>query len=418
MSIKKGCNYEANVSELEIALQLLFFLGKSLPSIIDGVDEFVFYKLLAAKAACLNKVIIATNKTARLSLVGCKIPQVKNLLFSNKSSLSLIAGKSLYLQNLMRILSSEILTQLELPPCNLMQIDGNQFYIMAREEDSKKVELIAKKLIKNNKFGIPILIDAILLEEAKLNNKKVLEEWKRLGKRLFKKAKNLSETTDDWNSNINAIRCLEDFSTFSLNGMISISKNTIETSMEFWQLLFDEYGWNMEISAATDSVYYETTKKIIVNQPKFNINNGDLLGVIYLDIDNLGNVIKHGLRKSTNIFKQVSLTSSLSYFCQDVTADLHKMESPYVRRILFGGDEFAFIGRINNINKLVRTIKKSFDFYVRYNPNLTITGALTTSKHLYAFEALVELRKCVSYMKYSGQRGIIKEMGGKIKNNT
>lgn len=411
INIKKGYDHEATISKLETALQLLFFLGKDQPSIVEGVDVYIFYKILAAKAASLNKETLTTNKVVRLSLVGCKIPQVKNLLFSEKkSSLSLIAGKSLYLQNLMQILSNEILLRLKLPLCNLIQIDGNQFYILAREEDKKKINNIAKKLIKSNKFGVPALIDSIHIKESKLNNNEVLSQWNRLGKRLYKKSKNLSKITEDWKTNIDNIGCFEDLSTLSLNKTISISKNTTETGVAPWQSLFDEYGWNMKVSATADSFPCGNSNQIMVNQPNYHLNDENFLGLMYLDIDNLGNVIKHGLRKSTNVFRQVALTSSLSYFCQDVITELHKKENPYVRRILFGGDEFAFIGRISNIYALIKTIKKSFDFYMCFNPNLTITGAITTSIHSNAYESLVELREYVSYMKYSGQRGGIENV--------
>ncbi len=98
------------------------------------------------------------------------------------------------------------------------------------------------------------------------------------------------------------------------------------------------------------------------------------LGILRLDVDNLGAIFGHGLGEEVAFSKIATLSRELhNFFCGYV----NKLAKEYQIYIAYsGGDDAFFIGSWINIIHFASVFRKEFEKFVCYNPNITFSAGI------------------------------------------
>ncbi len=145
---------------------------------------------------------------------------------------------------------------------------------------------------------------------------------------------------------------------------------------------FDFYGGNdfpsFDYDTEIDNVIYRK------DEPKtFDLlaGEGDFkrLGVLRMDVDNLGQIFINGIDKERRTFSRYStLSRNLDFFFKGYINTIWK-KKPYNENsyILYsGGDDLFIIGRWDILIQLAEEIRKDFKEFTVNNKNLTISGGI------------------------------------------
>lgn len=106
----------------------------------------------------------------------------------------------------------------------------------------------------------------------------------------------------------------------------------------------------------------------------------DRLGVLRMDVDNLGSIIQNGLDKSKACFSRLSATSRhLDYFFKGYLNTIWRSKPNYQEfsYILYsGGDDLFIVGRWDVVLDFALAIQKEFKAWTCKNPELSISGGM------------------------------------------
>ncbi len=110
------------------------------------------------------------------------------------------------------------------------------------------------------------------------------------------------------------------------------------------------------------------------------------IGILRMDVDNLGAIFQKGLPKSKRTLSRISqLSGAISMFfkghLKEILNDPDFEKDIYV--IYAGGDDLFAVGKWNKIPLFAKRIKEDFERYVCYNPNVTISGGIYLMKDKY-----------------------------------
>ena len=107
-----------------------------------------------------------------------------------------------------------------------------------------------------------------------------------------------------------------------------------------------------------------------------------LLGVLRMDVDNLGFIFKQGLKnKAYSISRLASLSRQMDMFFTrdvDILAKEHKIYITYS-----GGDDLFAVGSWVNIIKFAQKVRKKFAEYTTNNSNVTLSAGIAITKSNY-----------------------------------
>lgn len=103
------------------------------------------------------------------------------------------------------------------------------------------------------------------------------------------------------------------------------------------------------------------------------------LGVLRMDVDNLGSIFKDGLGKDKKTFSRYStLSRSLDYFFRGYLNEIWREEafckSTYI--LYSGGDDLFIVGHWNALVGFAQRIRDEFANYTCQNPKLSLSGGL------------------------------------------
>jgi len=115
---------------------------------------------------------------------------------------------------------------------------------------------------------------------------------------------------------------------------------------------------------------------------KINSDNYPLLGVLRMDVDNLGYIFKKGLGgRSYSISRLASLSRQMDmFFTHDVDL-LAKANNIYIT--YSGGDDLFAVGSWVNIIEFSQKVRKEFSEYTTNNNNITLSGGIAITKGSY-----------------------------------
>lgn len=110
-----------------------------------------------------------------------------------------------------------------------------------------------------------------------------------------------------------------------------------------------------------------------------NTENYPLLGVVRLDVDELGVVFASGLGKQQrSLSRAVTLSRELETFFSGYVNTLAKAHRMYIT--YSGGDDLFAVGSWINALEFSRALRRAFDRFSGSNPNLTFSGGLLFCK--------------------------------------
>ncbi len=115
---------------------------------------------------------------------------------------------------------------------------------------------------------------------------------------------------------------------------------------------------------------------------KINSENYPLLGILRMDVDNLGFIFKKGLSGETySISRLASLSRQVDMF---FTHDVDIIARDYKIYITYsGGDDLFAVGSWTNIIDFALAVRKEFGEYTTNNVNVTLSGGVAITKSNY-----------------------------------
>lgn len=145
------------------------------------------------------------------------------------------------------------------------------------------------------------------------------------------------------------------------------------------------YGGNKFPEDPLNPEYPRDTEQLVAQQWSGKKHTADLgfqrVGLLRMDIDNLGEIIRSGFADERKTFARFScLSRSLDYFFKGY---LNKILKPYVEKshtayiIYSGGDDLFLLGRWDHAIKIAGKIRKKFKQYCGHNPYLTLSGGIS-----------------------------------------
>lgn len=141
---------------------------------------------------------------------------------------------------------------------------------------------------------------------------------------------------------------------------------------------FDFYGGN-------DYPTSENGDPLTFDQlANFNQRGSKKLGILRMDVDNLGAIFISGLGKERKTFSRYStLSRNLDYFFKGYLNSIWKNRFSTSTNIIYsGGDDLFIVGYWSDVIQFAEQIHQDFSRWVCFNPKLTISGgvALTGGK--------------------------------------
>ncbi len=111
----------------------------------------------------------------------------------------------------------------------------------------------------------------------------------------------------------------------------------------------------------------------------------DRIGILRMDVDNLGSIFIKGLpKKMSTLSRKSQLSSAISLFFKGRIKEIVSQSfSDNVYVIYAGGDDLFAIGEWNAMPEFARNVREDFKEYACKNPNLTISGGIFLMKDKY-----------------------------------
>ncbi len=107
------------------------------------------------------------------------------------------------------------------------------------------------------------------------------------------------------------------------------------------------------------------------------------LGVLRMDVDNLGYIFQTGLGKQFSFVQYSNLSRHLDFFFKGYLNQIWKQEgfSPYAQIIYSGGDDLFIVGRWDKMIEFAKKIKTAFGDYVCQNNQISLSGGISIVGH-------------------------------------
>lgn len=153
---------------------------------------------------------------------------------------------------------------------------------------------------------------------------------------------------------------------------------------------FTWYGGNKyPVNEQDDPTTFEELAGITLDAPNYKEDakrkSGPALvrlGVLRMDVDNLGLIFRNGLSKDKRSFSRYStLSRSLDYFFKGYLNTIWKSNkefSTYTQIIYSGGDDLFIVGKWDVLIKMASDIQENFKDWVCGNPDITLSGGMAS----------------------------------------
>ncbi len=126
------------------------------------------------------------------------------------------------------------------------------------------------------------------------------------------------------------------------------------------------------------------------------------IGVLKMDVDNLGKIFKDGLNKNKSISRVATLSSEISLFFEGFINELLKQEEykNSVYLIYAGGDDTFAVGAWNKIINFAKDVYLKFREFTSYNPDITLSaGIIIVNPHYPISRAAYEAEEALEKAK-------------------
>lgn len=413
------------------AIALCLQVQKEKTKVIDE-NELFTYKLNYDKEEKKYKVSPEPLISKHLfTLLQCDFSGIQPFIFDveSKGAAKALKGRSAYIQVLSDVIAKYLIDCLELEEANIIYNGGGNFYILMpqclEEKAKKELKYISNVMYKAHKGDLylahgftPVnMKDFGNFAQKWYNSRRVvvqnkINRWKELGKDRkeifipFDADKNKYET-DFYKSFADLTRQIKNANYISF-------ENTGTKELDFsnkdllnsYQSVFEAFGYhvrfeenmpqiaeNLSIYKLNDTDFDDCTGfKFMVNklpeESDFSkiaeFAEGDKkLGLLKMDMDNLGEIFKEGLSSDDRSISRVAtLSRNIHLFFEGYLNTILDDEGFVVnsKRIIYpiyaGGDDLLFIGPYDKMIDLAQRIHDDFKKFVAQNPEINISGAL------------------------------------------
>ncbi|BDR86770.1 type III-A CRISPR-associated protein Cas10/Csm1 [Clostridium tetani] len=394
------------------------------------ISLFDVAKVTAAIATCKEK-----NEEEYILIKG-DFSGIQNFIFKTSSdgALKTLKGRSVYLTLLQEICAKYIVKELDLSICNILYSGGGNFYILASKSDENKIKLLRKELsryiLKAYNGEIYLALGYRCFKEKEFKNFSHL--WKDVGEKVGSlKSKKWCELglkdsfseifgpLDLGGSREYSCRLCGNINRKLKDGMcnLCISFKNFTKEMKKAKFYCEKIIPKVSISVNNDikDIFKELGfeikfsdkplkgfKNYIINNCDFEKYDGfvfkpvklsdesldymvekekgdNKVGVIKLDIDNLGKLFINGLGKEGSISKITCLSRNISMFFEGyVESVLYKSQNidkltkyfkttnwqERITIIFSGGDDTFIIGRYEEILEFALLIREMFREFI------------------------------------------------------
>lgn len=417
----------------------------NLPAVNENECEISLFnvaKLTSALSMCLlrdeNKFIIVKGDISGIQDFVFKVP--------NKGASKTLKGRSVYISLLTDIVSKYIVDELGFSLTNIIYNGGGNFYVLASGKDFAALEkirrYISEKLLEFYQGDIYI---AIGIKDFNMADLFVFNHtWEKVSRETGKiKARKWSEIglkenrqkifgpiQDGYAGESICTVCKNSFNGVDETHLCSLCKSFIELTdslknAKIYQEkriekkvqdvdlignrrcldLFNAFGYEVGFSKETN----EDFLNYLINNTDFidsdccgyifksiNLPEGDFekiaehgnsdgdkkLGVVKLDVDNLGKIFITGLENEYSIASMMELSrlftvyfeGYVNKFIERIRTNGSVAEKIYI--VFAGGDDTFLIGAYNYIFEFAYNFRENFRQYVCGNPNVTFSAGL------------------------------------------
>ena len=107
------------------------------------------------------------------------------------------------------------------------------------------------------------------------------------------------------------------------------------------------------------------------------------LGVLRMDVDNLGRLFTEGLGTDTSLAHVVALSFAVNLYFEGWVAQIAQDDEGRIYSIYSGGDDLFFVGAWDAVAEFARRVRADFTPYVAHHPGLHLSAGvvLATSKY-------------------------------------
>ena len=411
--------------------------GKIISFTDNDIKDYKSTKVPEKKRTKLNKkeYKITPEELAEkhlFTLLQCDFSGIQSFIFDvdSKGAAKALKGRSAYIQVLSDVVVKYLIDEMKLEEANVIYNGGGNFYILmpqCLEETAKKaLKYISEVMYKAHKGDLYLahgftplnMKDFADFADKWYNSRRVvvqnkINRWKELGddkKKIFEPF-----DTSEKKYETSFYKSFEVLTKQIKNANYVIFrklKNEEDTKIEIdelesYQTGFSALGYNVcfvdkyedckcegkHVYKLNDTDFGDCTGfKFMVNklpeESDFSkiaeFAKGDKkLGLLKMDMDNLGEIFKEGLGKEDRSISRVAtLSRNIHLFFEgylntilDDEDFIHK-EKRIIYPVYAGGDDLLFIGPYDKMIDLAQRIHDDFKKFVADNPEVNISGAM------------------------------------------
>jgi len=150
----------------------------------------------------------------------------------------------------------------------------------------------------------------------------------------------------------------------------------------------------------------------------------DRLGILRMDVDDLGRVFREGLGRSASLSRMATLSMAISLYFDGYVETLAEAANSddgpdRVYSIYSGGDDLFFVGAWDAMTQLARQISAEFAAYTGYHERMHVSGGLVlVDGHYPLYRAAEEARRAEEASKQLPGKNAFTFLGQTVKWDT
>ncbi len=376
----------------------------------------------------------------------------------SKKAAQKLKGKSFFVQLLTDVISNYLIENLELKSANLLYNGGGNFFILAPAYQEQKISQyfsVIYRILKELNIYLAFGISKISLKDfSDISSvfSRVTESSKRNKLEKFRKLKHY-ELFEPFNQKLKEddkflelteelVRSTNFFiKNYQLNSKVSVYQKPftdLNKSIDFYiekegisseAIVFNRTDFSKNYKGFRFAVkdlplWNETNRKAFLENNKSHndkydvtsdenkINLGSIisferlaqmayfetgtqkLGVLKMDVDNLGKLFSDGLPDDLRSISRIaSISRSIKWFFEGYMNTLLSLpefkDKLYV--VFSGGDDFFVVGAWNSVFEFALKIRQEFDEFVCHHPGITISAALLVVDEKYPVSRFAQI---------------------------
>lgn len=383
-------------------------------------------------------------------LICGNVNGIQDFIFDVKASRAAksLKGRSYFIQLLTEVIAKYIVDKFNLKEPNVLYNGGGNFFILAPNYRKKDLGEIQKTIALNlNKTKLYLSIGST---EVKFS------DFKDFGIVFDRAVKSSNETKKQKFKNVGIEEVFNPFpQLLKSEGGFDKLADTLQKSTNFyvgkdfedneprseWEKLFRKFGYQVSLRPESfekqGNLYnntdfakeYSSFRFVVKDLPKWSENfideikagNKDFefeegesigsiipwnrfallakfdtrtkkLGVLKMDIDNLGKIFREGIKRPT-IGRVAYLSRSLKWYFEGYMNTLlqSKEYKDRIYPIFSGGDDFFVVGAWNKIFEFAFTLRNDFNEFVCQHPGITLSASLLVVDESYPITQIARL---------------------------